>query len=767
MSYPFTGRGASAPAWTPSDLVDGDTAAFHYSPVDSVIYSSGTTVANVNDAINGTVSDLTGNGNDATGGGVTLRLDADGQLCFRVDDDTTSMDLAIPTTLPALFTLVYTMNNDRNDTLGYTIGSSGENEGFALVQGADTAAPIGIGGTVNRTSFNNKTYASATKRMFLDVPLTTGTVTVAQEIENATGSAATAYGIGHGSFKLHADFYEMFYIERALTNAEMAQLVNYMAGKHGETHKGTPYDTDIMHFKGQSNMVGTANDATIASPAMTDGNLSINYATNTNSLVFPLADPINNNTLGQSMVPAFANEWFAQTGNVICSVMSASGGSSLLPYASSNWGTVGAVLAASKVNIDEAVDELANHANYEVASIYDVWLQGETEVLNDNGTTITAANYQIALDDLADDAKTWYDANHAGLFQGTHAIVLSPRYEDSSEFAMQFVDMVLHNNEYNLAIVDAAAGTANLDIAYKGSGAYQGMGEADGWAYDNVHFGTRAVQEAGKVAAMTINNASATPVTPTSPYLGSTLFMDDSQSTKNTRTESATTEAGTTCLMVAVSGHQFATGSGQIHHTVTFDGVDMARGGSIESENVGEVGAGHFYLNDDLYGGSLAGVTGDVIVNTVNVAGSAKTVNVINFAVISAKDCYRAERVQGNIDLASTTTASHTIEPLLGSMLINVTAANLDSATPTTAATANLTEIIDSAYTITGQSKTAQFTVSHGIVDAGNSVTPSVVFGATMDEIAPITVAMRGKQKGEGSAGDGTVFSTEFSEEFA
>lgn len=753
VSFPLTGL-VTAAAFAPSDLFDGDANAFHLSPTDSTIYSDSgdTTIANVNDAINGDVLDVSPNGNNGQGNGVTLR-EVNGQRFFRVDSDTVSMDLPIPTTLPSVFTIAYTINRGTgNDTLGYTIGSAGENKGLALLQDNATSPPhFGITATVDELSFNNKVFGSPTRKTFFDVIGATGTCVVIQQFSGVTGSAATAWGIGHGSFKLKGDYGDFVYLERSLTAAEAANLVTYMNSKVGITHKGTPYDIDMFDFEGQSNMLGSANDGTLSAPTI-DGDLnkSINYAVNTNSLVFPLADPINNNTLGQSIVPAFANAWFAATGRPICSVMNAVGGSALLPYASSAWGETGANTVVARGSIDEAVAALAIHANYELNAIYMVWLQGETEVLNDNGTTITAANYQTAISSKATDTKTWYDANHSGLYQGMWAITLAPRYEDSTERPMQFVDMTLHNNEYNLATIDAAAANSNLGIAFRGTGAYQGLEVAQtGWAFDNVHNGTRASQEIGTLAPLGILGTLSEPSTPTSPFLGSEIFMDDSQSTKNTRTESITTASGTDTLEIAVSGHLFSTGSGQICFEVTFDGVTMAAAGSIEVENSGEVGSGVFYLNETLYGGSLSGVTGDVVVNVQNVGGAAKTVNVINFASVYTQNCHRVERVQGNIDLTSTDTASHTIEPLIGSFLLNVTAANYNSATPTTATVTNLTELYDSGYTITASNKTAQFVVSYGTTAAETAVTPSVVFAASCDEIAPITVAMRDQYAGE------------------
>lgn len=743
----------AAASFSPADLVGESTLTSYISATDSTIYSSGSTEASVGDAINGTVTDTTGSGNDATGAGVTLREDANGYRCFRVDDDTVSMDLGIPLTLPSDFTIVYSFNRGTaNDNLGYTIGSSGQNKGLALLQNSATSpAHIGITATQDELSFNNKVYGSPTKKTFHDVIDATGTCIALQEFSGVTGVASTAWGIGHGSFKLKGDYYDIFFIDRHLTPTEKANLITYMASKYGEDHKGTPYATDIAHLKGQSPIVGAANDGTISSPAMLAGNKSINYKIDINSLSYPLADPINNNTLGQSIVPAFANRWFQRTGRPICSVMSASGGSTLLPYTTSDWGTTGALLAASKTNIDEAVAALELHANYTVNAIYDVYSSGNTEVLNWNGTTIEDTNFRTAMESLADDAKTWYDANHPGLFQGTYTMMLTPRYNDASARGMQFIDLTSNTNKLNTAIVNAASDTANLTVAWKGGASHFALSYQTGWNYDGVHRGTRGVQETGALTADGIVNSLADPTAPTSTLLGSDLFMDDSQSSKNTRTESVTTASGTGCLMIPVSGHLFSNGSGQIDFDVYFDGVKMSRGASIEVEDgsAGETGSALFYLNEDMFGGSLSAVTGDVVVNSVNISDAAKTLNVLNFAALYHADAYRPERVEGNIDLKNNTTATHDIEPLLDSFLVNVTAGNLDSATSTTATVTNLTELYDSSYTITSLNKTAQFVVAYGSTTGGTEVSPSVVFGASQKEIAPFTVAMRKQITGE------------------
>jgi len=527
LSRALDSTGGATPGFTPADLVGDSTFARYFTVRDSVTGNDG-------DAISGTIPDLSGNGNDFTADTLTLKEDANGYKYLDVATTSSSIDYNF-TSVPEDFTYVVVYNND-GDTLGYSMSSKGENKGIGLLQANDFPSSVGFTGTLAEMSFNNKVYATQTRRTFFDTITLTGTCVSLQEFSGASSNtASTTWNIGESTLALTAHVYAVFIIDRALTAQEKIDLISYMGLTYGRALTGSPLLTDVMHFKGQSNCLGTANDGTISSPTV--NNRSINYKVDTNELSYPLADPINNNTLGQSMVPAFANEWVARTGRVVCSVMSASGGSSLLPYAWSDWGTSGAILAASKTNINEAIDELAIHADYQVNAIYDVWQQGETEVINWDGAIINASNYQTALDDLADDAKTWYDANHPGLFQGTYAITLSPRYEDSTEVAMQYVDFTSNTNDINLAYLDAASGTANLNIAFRGTGAYQGLGEANGWAYDNVHWGTRAVQEIGKLAAASISGNLSDPSTPSSPYLGSDLFMDDSQSTKTTHRE--------------------------------------------------------------------------------------------------------------------------------------------------------------------------------------------------------------------------------------
>jgi hypothetical protein len=741
--------------FTPLDLVGGSSIARHYSARDSVIYSDSgdTTLAAVDDAINGTVTDLTGNGNDATGNGLTLREDANGHRCFRIDDDVVSMDFNF-TDLPPTFTAVYVLNR-RTDNFGYTIGSAGESKGLALVQNADAEPAIGIGASASEVSFNNKVYASAKRQTFLDVLTTTGTCVVLQEFSGATGVAATTWGIGHGTYKLQGDYYDIFLIDRALTAEEKVKIVQYMGLTYGRALTGRPLKTIVTGFWGQSNTESRATDGHVSPVTLPSTSRSFNYNRATEEFdPIPLTDPVSGGQLGQSMVPAFVVELERLKDQPICCVMGAVGGTYLLPEASSDWGKNGSTDGGSRANlktwVDEAIALMANHADYEFDALYVGGNQSEAEAAADNGSTIDSSLYSAARQNLAEDLNTYFTGLYGAKYKGMFDLLSPLRYEDSTHRAGQWSDMVMHAIEYNDATVDAGKNSPYMEVVYKRAPAFQSIG----YASDNVHNDTRAQQLSGKMLARGMAGEITEPATPSSPFISSEIFMDETQSTKSSDTATITTAEGTECLFIVVTGHLFSNGSGQIHPDVTFDGVQMYCCGMAEVENttagqLAEVAAAIYFLHEDQYGASLSGVTGEIAFGTETIVDdNAKTVDVINAAAVYTQNVWWPDRYIGS-EVTATDTASHDVTPLLGSFLLNVTAANYDSATAATATVTGLTEIHNESFTIAASAQTAQITISWGVVDAETTQNVSTAFSGTMDAIVSITTAMPGKYDGE------------------
>lgn len=152
-------------------------------------------------------------------------------------------------------------------------------------------------------------------------------------------------------------------------------------------------------------------------------------------------------------------------------------------------------------------------------------------------------------------------------------------------------------------------------------------------------------------------------------------------------------------------------------------------------------------MNEDDYGGSLAGVTGDFVVNSELFNGTPYAVDVMNLAAIEADKFYAIDSWEGTQTTTNTDTAATTIKPLLQSHLVNVTTANINSVTPTSASYTGLTELMDGSFT---RAKTVQTAIAHGACAEFEEVASSLRFGATAQEIASVTVALREKIDGEG-----------------
>lgn len=504
---------------------------------------------------------------------------------------------------------------------------------------------------------------------------------------------------------------------------------------------------DIMLIAGQSNALGTTESPdTVASPSVANG--SVNYHVATEVLQDPLADPTSNNTVGQSMLPALANEWYRLTGRAICGVNGAIGGSYLLAAGGPpNWSSSGTLRSDFYAWANEAKAEIeALPDDYILGDVYVIWVQGEAEIIGDNGTTITPTLYEADLESLADAFYTQFNGVFGSAYKGMWLAFPPIRYEDSTEPANQLVALTESGYAYCRAMKNAADDNANLNMAYEGPISYQSVG----YASDNVHHDSRGQQEQGVCIAQRMAGVSSLPATPSSPYIASTLYTDTSESTKSSKTYSHTTSAGTDCLAVAVSAALVTGTSGDVYVYATFGGVEMARAGGAFTESVGQSAAAVLYINEEMYGSSLDGVTGDIVITTrpANPA-STKTVNQIHATAIDATGVYRVDVIAGDNDITSATTASEPIKPFVGSMIINCTTAIFDNAGTSSATVTGLTEIQDLGLHNSVWAKTIQHSVSYGTLAADTELTPSIVFADSMQEIASINVALRPKIEGE------------------
>jgi hypothetical protein len=155
---------------------------------------------------------------------------------------------------------------------------------------------------------------------------------------------------------------------------------------------------DLFLFIGQSNMAGRGTVA--EAPALIDGAGYEFKAVTDPTKLYPITEPfgagqngtyINDGTMKTgSMVTAFANAYFKQTGVPIVGVSASQGGTRI-----SFWSSDGTVATEYKNRFNSALNWLQNNG-YTVRHKYAVWCQGETD--GDIGTT--KENYKVLLNDL-------------------------------------------------------------------------------------------------------------------------------------------------------------------------------------------------------------------------------------------------------------------------------------------------------------------------------------------------------------------------------
>ncbi len=750
------------PAFSMDDIwSDGSTGGGYFLADTSTIYQSGSSgdLADADgDTINsdGSIENLASTDETFHANGCAFDIDSDGYECIDIVDEDghisfSGWDSPSDTrTLWASFT--------STDNLFYAFSDKDANKGIGLLfqNNGGTTFINGVGGTISELNVSGKVYdhESITLGDLHQVMSTTGVITIMITVTGMSGSTGD-FGIGNllnGSSTSMGNgrIYGGGWVDRELAAAEKAGVFSTFGPKYGRALTGTPFPTTAAAFWGQSNTLASNTGKNAAIPVIPVTNRSLNYSVGPEEFVYPLADPVGSGTLGQSMVPQFALEWDELNNRPVLAIMGAVGGSYLLPEATAGWGK-GASDNINRANfkiwVDEAIDLLFYHAEHEFYELIISGNQGEAEVLDDNtGTldTITSPLYETAYGNLVDDFNTYFSGKYGSKYKGMFDFLNSPRYEDSSEFEMQYVQMVANNNRYNDVKMNVAESNDNLTMVGLGDPSYQSI-----YAAENVHIDARAQQEKAKILALGINGAITEPSIPGTPIVGYDLFMDDAQATVTDKTYNFMTASGADGVLIAVSGHLFATSSGQILFEAFYNDVEMVKVGSIETENTGEVGAAMFFISEEMLGTSLDAVASEIYVNCRVLNGTDKNIHAINAAVIYTQGVTRVDLVEGNIDLHSTDTASHPIKPVLNSVLFNLTAANNHTATAATATVTGLTELYDEAYLRTALSKNCQFVLSHGTLASRTSLTPSVQFSSSMDEIAPITVAMRGARTGE------------------
>lgn len=167
-----------------------------------------------------------------------------------------------------------------------------------------------------------------------------------------------------------------------------------------EVQTSDPKDVDLIFFMGQSNMSGCGGDASLAPSVISGAGYEFRAVTDPFSL-HEIVEPfgLNESIPGAiwdvpgakkgSLVSAFVNEYYQETGRVVVAV-SASAGATTTDY----WMSPSFTTDLS-LRMKNAQDYLAQNG-YTVGNQYVVWLQGESDALDKT----TSDEYKTNMDNI-------------------------------------------------------------------------------------------------------------------------------------------------------------------------------------------------------------------------------------------------------------------------------------------------------------------------------------------------------------------------------
>lgn len=495
---------------------------------------------------------------------------------------------------------------------------------------------------------------------------------------------------------------------------------------YGRSRKRTT-PVDIFIIVGQSNSVGQGSSA--SSPIAANGL----YIAGGGAISSPLADPVGTANTGSAW-PSFSNEWFNQTGRRSAFIEAASVGTALLPNASGQWSPAGTLRALAVTAANTAIAAIPA-AGYTLGSVYFLWAQGETDAANYNGSTITGPIYNTALQALADYFKAQIPSmvcmgvSQTGISQtgaGTMRIV------DSTDSSWMLIRQ---------AQADAVAADANLKMLFIGAYAFGPQGkQASGLHYYQTGYNTMGVCIAKQLAS---------PVSPgaISPFLASVSYPDTNFTATSTRTDAHTTAAGTTLIIVTLAVG-ISTNNTQRTATVTFGGVAMLFCGDVEAFTFGVASDGRsqsmmYYIDAATYGGSLAGITQNIVSTVSSIS------QVLALCAINAKDVAVVDQVAGifpsPVGAAAATVSISTFAPTL---IVTLGVASSLSAAALTCALTNSTKIMDSGASNATNSN--QMVVGYSAeATTVNAKGITATWSANVLSASVLSVAFRAKVAGE------------------
>lgn len=440
---------------------------------------------------------------------------------------------------------------------------------------------------------------------------------------------------------------------------------------------------DLFIVAGQSNALGIGTAA--QSPAAPYG-LWINGSNQPVQLV----DPLGNVNTGSSW-PAFSNEWAALKKRRSAFVYTAAVGSSLVA-AGTGWNPTGNLRAQAVTAANQAISVLNGHATYSLGDVYVLWLQGEQEAQTLNGTTITGATYEQALEDLA----TYFKAQIPSMVSMGVIHISGPAGSGGAGATQQTANH-LGYQEIRAAQTRAIADSAELISAYDGSYHFVGRGLSK----DGTHYSQEGYNINGKMAAKGMHGSLGSLPTVSNPFISASNYPRASYGFDSSRTVSHTTPAGTNFLIVALS-HGWVDSALQAAPSVTFGGVAMRRAvytGTVSmAAPTGTAYASIFYIDEEIYGGSLDGVTANIVVTTSN------NQMTISFCAINARDVVLGDTESGAFPTAATPGApdvSASVTTFSPSTLLVAVAsgANKGGTSVLTASMSGVTELMDAGFT--------------------------------------------------------------------
>lgn len=167
-----------------------------------------------------------------------------------------------------------------------------------------------------------------------------------------------------------------------------------------ESKAGNSKDVDLIFFMGQSNMSGAAGDATLAPYVPEEAGMEFRAVSDPTTL-YPITEPfgVNENRPGGlyefpgakkgSLVSAFVNEYYKETGRRVIAVSISMGATDM-----NAWMSPGAT-ADVKKRFDTTVSYLKDNG-YNVGHMYALWLHGESDAINGTDPEV----YRTSLDNV-------------------------------------------------------------------------------------------------------------------------------------------------------------------------------------------------------------------------------------------------------------------------------------------------------------------------------------------------------------------------------